>query len=202
MNTELITVDAIKKIAKLYGFKLFTGLGNVNIWGIRVDLSNEYNDVFIVFELDAKKENFLYKHVFEGCTHPGKGWLGKLMGNPKGTFILKSNRQYIGCWQIGYHRGYKALTQIWNYDGFLGYRDNDQDEECDIVGKLYNDVRGLNFHCTDYPSKVAKASAGCQVVRYWDEFNKMMDKMHESSKKFGNKFSYTLVDVNTFNKYE
>ncbi len=137
--------------------------------------------------------------LFKATTKPGLHWLKNSLGNINGTAILIPG-QYRSCWKLGYHKGYKALQQ--NGEGiFKVWRDNDSDGELDINGPVYEDVQGLNGHTTSFKNEIEKVgaySAGCQVIQDDLDFNIFLSVISKSASKYGDTFSYTLLDEDDF----
>lgn len=169
---------------------------DLNIVGIRSkDMSsNQFNDWITVFYLSDKTWNFF---SFPATTDPGTFY----RQNPiyvKGTALLKPD-QYRGAYKIGYHRGYKALLQ---QKTMTVYRDANRDTVLDTTGMEEDTgMFGINIHHANAfrPSiSVDKWSAGCQVFQDPDHFAFFMTLCERARKKFGNSFTYTLLQVNDF----
>jgi hypothetical protein len=195
-----VTYDKIKEIIESKGYVFFNnGKYNLNIFGIRAnnDKVNEFNDFIGIAYLDTASNKVI--QVFNATTKPGLFWLKNKLGNINGTAILIPG-QYRGCWRLGYHKGYQALTQ--NGSGkFKVWRDNDSDGDLDMSGRIYSDVTGLNLHTTSFINEIDKVgaySAGCQVIQDDLEFNIFLSVIKKSSSVYGDTFSYSLLEENDF----
>lgn len=168
---------------------------DLNIVGIRSkDMSsNQFNDWITVFYL-YKTWNFF---SFPGTTDPGTFYRQNPI-NVKGTALLKPG-QYCGAYKIGHHRGYKALQQK---RSMTVYRDANRDTVLDTTG-VKEDIGmfGINIHHANAfrPSmSVDKWSAGCQVFQDPDHFAFFMTLCERAREKFGNSFTYTLLQESDF----
>ena len=130
-------------------------------------------------------------------TDPGSYWAENLM-NKAGVAILKEG-QYRGSHMIGLHQGkYEALRQ----KGALKvYRDNNLDDEYDLIEEdVQSGIFGINIHkAGSWKSgsvQVDKWSAGCQVFSKQDDFYDFMSVMNKSRDRWGNSFTYTLINSN------
>ena len=169
---------------------------NVNIIGVRSDedIFNKFDDALVVIYRDTKKNWEVRSYSI--TTDPGKIWLEKPM-NSKGCAVLVPN-QYRGVYKIDGHgkTRYPALCQR------LGevevYRDSDLNNEIDRdAGTIDKGMFGINIHRsrkTGEADLVNSYSAGCQVFKNTTDFNDFMKLANKSSDKFGNSFTYTLLN--------
>ncbi len=169
---------------------------DLNIVGIRTkDMeSNRFNDWLTVSYIYDQIWNFF---AFPATTDPGT-FYRQNPANVKGTAILKPG-QYRGAYKIGRHKTYKALQQ---QKPVTVYRDADRDKILDTTG-IDEDTGmfGINIHhASAYkPSMiVGKWSAGCQVLQDIDHFAFLMALCERAREKFGNSFTYTLLEENDF----
>lgn len=190
MNPSVKNITAA--LAKISA-PLFKGEMNLTLVGIRAtDLAaNTFNDALCVLYHDAKGQ--LQLEQFSITTDPGAYYRQRPI-NVLGTAILKPGH-YKGCWQIGAHRGqYLALVQR----GLMTvYRDNNKDDKLDIGGHEDHGYFGINLHhaaANGHSLKTDKWSAGCQVFADINDFNRLMELVQKSAMKYGNKFSYTLLN--------
>lgn len=169
---------------------------DLNIVSIRSNdmSSNEFNDWITVFYLLDKTWNFF---SFSATTDPGTFYRQNPI-NVKGTALLKPG-QYRGAYKIGRHRGYKALQQK---KPMTVYRDANRDTVLDTSGvEEDTGMFGINIHHANAfkPSmSVNKWSAGCQVYQDPDHFAFFMTLCERAREKFGNSFTYTLLQENDF----
>jgi hypothetical protein len=187
-----ITVKKLQGALARREAPFFTGELNLNLIGIRAaDRQAEtFNDVLcVVYERGGKAVIDKYPIT----TDPGAYYRLKPI-NKNGTAILKPGH-YPRCWQIGAHRGkYNALVQR---GPMTVYRDNNKDGSIDTNGRIETGYFGINLHrasFSGYTLRVDKWSAGCQVFANAEDFEAVMALARESSKKYGNAFSYTLIN--------
>lgn len=198
---EIPTLEQIKKIYEVKGYKLFDdGVPyNLNIGGIRTNdmRPNTFNDYeFCFYKDETGEEQF---HVWEATTDPGLYYLMHPLYK-KGTAILAPG-QYIGCWQVGLHKGkYRALIQIGGE--VKVYRDANRDEKYNYDEATaewgyfgINDHRASKYGIVNY---VNRFSAGCQVIRDPNNFDELMTITSKSLNYFSNSFSYTLTIQDDF----
>lgn len=176
------------------GYKWFdTGDFNLNLIGIRSnDLqANTFNDLFCVaYRVDNQPQLM----CFEATTDPGTYWR-EHTANVEGTAIMVP-AQYTGLWRIGYHQNkYHALVQA---NPVRVYRDNNRNEILDLVlSSVREGVFGINCHRATAQGQsrmIDKWSAGCQVLANVDDFNLLMALCHQAAARYGNSFTYTLLN--------
>lgn len=191
---DLMNVDNCIAVAHQLGFDIFEN--KLNIWGMRVDKGDNFNDIFLYF---WRKDNQWSYIKTWGTTEPAPGMLATLFGkggrNPNGIFILGGNRQYKGCWVRGLHKGqYPALVQKQGYVFFLGYRKQKDSAQCYYSGQLYNDVVGLNNHTTKkglLTDNIGGWSEGCQVIKDYEMFSNVIMPLVEQFNQEA--YDYTIV---------
>lgn len=193
------TREQIEKAMNGKGHKYFHhGAYNVNIIGVRNgatgdEITNKFDDCMTIsYKDDAGNWNF---NCWKCTTDPGTYWAENLM-NKAGVAILKEG-QYRGSHMIGLHQGkYEALRQ----KGPLKvYRDNNLDDEYDLIEEdVQNGIFGINIHkAGSWKSgsvQVDKWSAGCQVFSKQDDFYDFMNVMNKARDRWGNSFTYTLIN--------
>lgn len=191
------TLDQIKQVLKNKNYLFFDNKTpyNLNIIGIRESLLLDgFNDeIYLIY-----RDNLLRQKIesFPITTEPGRFYLEHPM-NPEGTFILMPG-QYLKSHKIGLHRGlYKALVQVGK---LRGYMDNDKDDVFDLDPEVTKEgVFGINIHKAGKDSiQVDNWSAGCQVFKKEKDFDYFMSLCDKSAGKFGNIFSYTLLESKDF----
>jgi len=193
------TREQIEKAMNGKGHKYFHhGAYNVNIIGVRNgatgdEITNKFDDCMTIsYKDDAGNWNF---NCWKCTTDPGKYWAEHLL-NKDGVAILKEG-QYRGSHKIGLHQGkYEALRQ----KGALKvYRDKNLDDEYDLIEEdVQNGIFGINIHkAGSWKSgsiQVDKWSAGCQVFSKEDDFYDFMNVMYKARDRWGNSFTYTLIN--------
>lgn len=169
---------------------------DLNLVGIRSSGSraNEFDDWLTVFYWYDGIWNLF---AFPATTDPGTFYRENPI-NVRGTAIMKPG-QYRRAYQVGKHKGYKALQQT---GPITVYRDNDQDEELDTTGADEDlGLHAVNIHRANRErasTRVEKWSAGCQVMQDPDHFDFFMALCERGKNKFGNSFTYTLLESEDF----
>ncbi len=194
-----IKKNEIEKVMKEKGYKFFSGGSyDVNIIGIRSEdiAENTFCDqLHLLFQNSALK----WVHsAYKITTVAGLSGLIKPI-NSRGTAILVEG-QYRGSHKIRKHKGqYDALCQ----KGALKvFRDNNKDDSHDFDPETIQEgYFGINIHRSNPRREstiVNNWSLGCQVFANPDEFDQFMDVMYMARKKWGNSFSYTLLNEKDF----
>lgn len=185
--------DDCKYTLESRGYKFFDdGDYNINLIGIRSPdkSSNKFNDIFIA----ALKINGLGQAFNFACTTDPGMYYRLNPVNVHGTAIVVPG-QYRGLWKIGKHKGeYKALVQ---HGPVKVWRDSDKNEIIDRQALVDEGYYGINCHRTAYakaPLLVDRWSAGCQVLACAQEFDLLMGLCSMADFKYGNSFTYTLID--------
>lgn len=194
---KIYTLDQIKSTVIAKGYKWFeTGDFNLNLVGIRNSdtgdkVTNKFDDTFFI----AYKDEGKYKVLNYACTtDPGAHWQQSPI-NAGGTASLVPN-QYRSTWKIDLHQGlYKALKQFKPVDV---YRDKDKDlKYTRHIEDATQGIYGINIHRanSNHASLVVdKWSAGCQVIADPKDFANLMYLAHVAAQKYGNSFTYTLLE--------
>jgi hypothetical protein len=163
----------------------------LNIVGIRkVETQpNKFDDKLFVFYKDDSNQWVVNEYPI--TTDPGTYWLENPMSS-MGTAMLKEG-QWIDSYEQGFHKGqYLALRQA---KPLTVYRDYDRNATFDIGTNESTGIYGINIHKAGEDSQdVNKWSAGCQVFQKKDDFDKFMALTNIHRDKYGNKYTYTLID--------
>ncbi len=190
---ECLTFKRIKAAIEAKGYPFYTqGDYNVNLIGIRsIDQrAGTFDDAFCVLYY---RNGQPVLEVYRATTDPGLYYLEHPM-HQKGCAIMAAGH-YKGLWKLGVHRGtYRALIQK---SPVSFYRDNDRDGLLEQTGEKYTARIGLNCHRAHskfMPTEVEKWSAGCQVIADPKCFADLLHLCEQSAKRFGNSFSYTLLN--------
>ena len=169
---------------------------DLNLVGIRTSSldANTFNDWVTAFYIFNDDWNFF---AFPATTDPGTFYRKEPL-NVKGTAVMKPG-QYRGAYKIGKHKQYKALEQK---KPMTVYRDANRDGRLDTAG-MEEDTGNYktNIHRSNAhrPSVVVgKWSAGCQVLQDPDHFAFLLMLCERSKTKFGNSFTYTLLEEGDF----
>ena len=170
-----------------------SGQYNLNIIGIRSrnHEPNSFDDrICVVF----KDEQGWITRTWECTTEPDKYWLERLI-NVSGTAILVPG-QYKSVWKIDKHKGkYDALCQ--RNGPVKTYRDNNKDDIIDLdVQSITEGMYGINIHKAGLGStQIDRWSAGCQVFSHSEDFDEFMSICYAARSKWGNSFTYTLIEA-------
>ncbi len=189
----------LKEIVESKGYTFFTKPGSINIIGIRTSEStNEFNDTMCLAWIDEKMTEKI--EYFPCTTKAGRFYLLAPL-TAAGTAILKEG-QYKAAYKVGLHKGYEAMEQI---NPMSYFRDNNKDAKPDYVGTIVQGNFKTNIHRaaeSGWSKFVDNWSAGCQVITGVEngktEFNIFMSIVKASAEKYGNSFTYTLVNRNDF----
>jgi len=93
---------------------------------------------------------------------------------------------------VGQHKGYPALQQ---HKPCIVIRDNNEDDILDFNGEEDFGLFGINHHKAGLNSRqVDKWSAGCQVFSHSADFEEFMSICYAAKNKWGNSFTYTLIE--------
>ena len=154
--------------------------------------ANTFNDLFCVL---YKLKNKWVLEQFKCTTDPGVFYREKPC-NVDGTAIVVPG-QYRSLWTFGFHQGkYPALVQN---KPITVFRDANKDEalDMDVNQNKQTGYFGINCHranANHESTQVDKWSAGCQVFANPEDFDVFMALCRASAKKWGNTFSYTLLE--------
>ena len=184
------TINQLLDTLKEKNYKVFTKPYMLNIVGVRTtEQPNKFDDTMNVFWKDDNNKWVLKQYPC--TTDPGTYYLLKPM-NKLGTAMLKEG-QYIDSYKRGLHKGkYTALRQAKNV---VVYRDNDRTAIFDFNSRQTTGMYGINIHKAGKDSNdVNTWSAGCQVFKKSADFDEFMGLVKKQEEKYGNKFTYTLID--------
>lgn len=192
MQTNL---NSIIKSAEKLGYPIDKRPNKLNIIGVRnskATSQDKFDDLLAYFTYDDKGN--LVGKVVAGTTDPSTYFLKSPM-NVKGAAILKSG-QYKDAYAIGLHRGkYEALVQV---KPVTVIRDADRNAYINYFAPTQTGLYGINIHKSTKGKSnediIDRDSAGCQVFRNIPDFMDMMRLAQTSRKKYGNTFTYTLID--------
>ena len=195
LYNKLLTYN-FRKLFESKKYAYFTkGNYNLNIIGIRTNIkkkiTNAYDDYLVVI---YNTEKGWTRQIYNITTKPGLYYMKSPVNN-NGTAILVP-MQYRSTWVIGKHKGkYEALCQK---KPVFVFRDANRDSAYDIKPEtIDNGIFGINIHRSNETwtrNTVDKYSAGCQVFNDPKQFNSFMRLCKEQAKRYGNSFTYTLLD--------
>jgi hypothetical protein len=186
--------DIIKSAERL-GYTIDKRPNKLNIIGVRNSAAtsqDKFDDLIAYFFYDASGK--LIGRVVSGTTDPSTAFL-KSPINLKGAAILKSG-QYKDAYQLGLHRNkYEALVQR---KPVVVIRDDDRNSLINYFAPTQTGLFGINIHKSTKGKNnediIGLDSAGCQVFRNIRDFEDMMQLARISKNKYGNSFTYTLLD--------
>lgn len=138
------------------------------------DLYDKYDDKFYLF----KGTEFIM--VTTGTTNAGSTGIKNYQRyNKKGVLVVKTNEWYYDLWKPGYHRG--KMPALRQNKPIKYYRDWNKNNVIEEIGKMYEGMRGINFHTVSYqkiPGFIRRLiggwSAGCQVINNVSRYYKML----------------------------
>ena len=204
--------DAIKKGLDKSGASKKMDFGKMNIVGIRNSLAvknqyqNRFTDLLVVMSPEDKKQVSIYK----ATTTPGiaflympfrNWWMSSALKdtiNPNGLGILQPG---VYDYTIGSHRGkYQALIQGKSKAGRLKPVEKPEDLKFSTFtpSAVQEGNFGMNIHkAKKDTSSIDSWSAGCQVFKSSDDFDKMMEKARNSGQT---SFKYALIDSSDLEK--
>lgn len=174
-----------------YSYKVYEGPLNIIGYRNRFGRPNYFDDIISVYVKSASGK-WAVLH-YPATTLPGTPSLFKPV-NPKGAAILVP-KQYVNTYAIGYHKGkYKALVQV---KAMKVFRDNNRNKVYDREAVSVDiGFFGINIHRASLGAQVVGAdSAGCQVIRDRSDYGQFISLCQEASEMYGNRFTYTLVDL-------
>ena len=191
-------VETIVDVMRGKGYRVFENPNghDLNLVGIRNSTSeaNRFDDWICVFYW---YDGIWNQFAFPGTTDPGTFYLANPL-NLRGTAIMKPG-QYRRAYRVGKHKGYKALQQS---GPITVYRDNNKDDELDTTGNDEDEgLHAVNIHRANRvraSTRVDRWSAGCQVMQDPDHFDFFMTLCSRGADKFGNSFTYTLLESEDF----
>lgn len=186
-----------EKLFKEKGYAWFNnGDYNLNIIGVRKRNNNIVNNIYddmlvVVYNTPCFRRKL---NIYQITTEPGLYYMNNPI-NTHGTAILVPG-QYRGCWQLGLHKNkYKALVQK---KPVKVYRDNNKDKIYDMnPTTIDTGMFGINIHRSNETwtrETIDQYSAGCQVFNNPTDFNAFIRICEEQRKRYGNSFTYTLIN--------
>lgn len=191
----MATLQQIIKTAESKGYTIDKRPFKLNLIGVRNSKAtnqNTFDDQIAYFYYDNNGQ--LRGKVSVGTTDPSTYWLNNPM-SVQGAAVLKSG-EYKDAYAIGLHKGlYTALVQV---KPVTTIRDDDRNALINYFAPTTTGLYGINIHRATL-NKANKAvigqdSAGCQVFRDVSDYNEMIDLAKKSRERYGNKFSYILID--------
>ena len=192
-------VDSYQKVFENKGYTFFEkGDYNLNIVGVRNDSgdASKFDDFIKLF---YKVDDEWVVDVYRATTEPGTSILKRPIKSVrhKGTAILVPD-QYRSTYKIGLHNGRRKYTALIQRGAKVRVvRDNNRDSTPDYHNPEEEGWFGINIHRhwgSDARVNTGGVSAGCQVFQSSKDFYEFMDTCETSAEKWGNSFTYTLLD--------
>jgi hypothetical protein len=196
---EAKSIRALISTLKSKGYEVYDAPNKLNIVGVRSNTTkpNKFDDKIYAFWKEPTGD---WKGKYwTATTDPGTYYLNNPLSN-LGTAILKQG-QYKDAYAIGKHRGqYTALVQS---KPVTVIRDYDRNAVLDFYnGREETGLFGINIHKAGKDStEVDQWSAGCQVFSKSTDFAEFIDLAQKQKSLYGNKFTYTLIDERSYNRY-
>lgn len=204
IRPECIFYKNIKLRYEEKGYKFFTGIYDLNIFGIRSNtkIAGEFDDWVGVAYLDNSRCERLF--FAKATTDSGAKYLLNPL-HPKGAAIMLPG-QYRKAYKLGIHGrtwasgGYKALEQI---NPMRYVRDNNKNNILgDSVTVPFEDILKTNVHRANkfkIIDRIGGYSAGCQVIQDPVQFETFICICEEQKTHgHGDFFTYTLFEENDF----
>jgi len=195
-----LQADKFRKIMDNEDYAFFTsGDFNLNIISVRSKSgsADSFDDMMVLL---YKEDGEWVSHIYEMTTEPGPSILKNPI-NEKGTAILCPG-QYRGVYKIDTHGGKNRYTALCQRNGTVKvWRDDNRDTTPDYIGPEDEGFYGINIHKHSGPDDreyAGGASAGCQVFRSSKDFYEFMDICDIAADAYGNSFTYTLIDEETY----
>jgi hypothetical protein len=198
MTAEIKSIRTLLNSLKQKGYVVNEQPYKLNIVGVRKNTTepNKFDDTIYSFWKDDKGD--WVGRYWPATTDPGTYYLKNPLSK-LGAAILKEG-QYIDSWKFGKHKGqYEALTQT---KPVTVIRDYDRNAILDFNnGREETGLFGINIHKAGADSKdVGQWSAGCQVFQKSADFEEFMQLVRKQKEKYGNLFTYTLIDERAYNR--
>ena len=194
-----VMVEQYKRVFFEKGYAFFeNGDYNLNIVGVRNDSgdASKFDDFLnVLYKVDGE----WVCDVYPATTEPGTSILRRPIKavRHKGTAILVPD-QYRSTYRIGTHGGKRSYTALVQRGGKVRVaRDNNRDSKPDYHNPEEEGWFGINIHKhwgSDARVNTGGVSAGCQVFQSSKDFYEFMDTCQQSADKWGNSFTYTLIE--------
>ena len=195
MSNISLRYDQLREEWRARNYPWYSRPYDLNLFGIRraQPRPDHFDDTLGLAWRDDSDN--LYTFQVPGTTDPGAYYLGRRMGNPRGTAILMPGH-YPRMYAPGRHRGkYRALVQV---NPCTVGRDRNQDGLLDFTGiKTETGMFGINFHralAQGTTNRVGPHSSGCQVVKTAHDLSYFLEVVDLQIKWIKFQFvSYTLL---------
>ena len=215
-NIGKIKINRLLSLMRSRKYIVYNKPYQLNIIGVRNANTdpNKFDDyIYVVWKNDKNKWE---GRKYEATTDPSTVYLkkGGYSDSTSGTAILPQG-QYIDKWSIRGHgkTGYKALGQFQSGEDkkICVYRDYDrnstlnfnvEDKTCGHFGiNIHRAKKGGADDGKGNTETIGFYSAGCQVLQNYYCFLEFMEMAEKQKLLYGNKFSYTLLDLSLQRKF-
>lgn len=207
-------IDKIIKIVKDGGGEVYEEDGYINFCGVRNNVTDDtFNDTLYIYWKDINDGQFKCVRTSGFTTKPGKKSVLNESGNvnSKGVAIVKEG-WHKDVWHHGLHGGkYKALRQDENVTQPITItRDKTQfgNKSNKYELRIISDTTEVGYPYTNMhragetsSNNVNGWSEGCQVFKYRNEFDEMLNMANFATSKGQTKFSYFLTNKTIFENY-
>lgn len=214
-NGKSISVSKINSLLsnlRAKGYEVYKEPYRLNIIGVRNPNTNpqKFDDyIYVIYKDD---NNRWVGRRYNATTDPSTIYLekGGFKSSTTGTAIMPEG-QYVDTYKLGTHGTESPHTALKQDKSFCVYRDYNRDNllNFDIDSKQCGNYR-LNIHRaraggaddgqgnTEF---IGRYSAGCQVFQNSYCFDEFIDLAQQHRSRYGNKFTYTLLDKSLRNKF-
>jgi len=176
------------------GFKVFEGIGQLNLVGIRKanPRAGCFDDELHVFSKVSTSE--WVHHVCNMTTDPGTYWLDK-KGKPQQTLMLAEG-QYLNAFANTESK--TKMPTLIQIKQVAAYPDYDRKALLDLFPRTpEKGMYRIKLMCAKNNGKYLYLTSdmeGCQVLQYKDDYYKLINMWKGHLAKYGNVFTYTLLD--------
>lgn len=170
-----------------------------NIVGIRNSSreAKDFDDICWVWWRENGKQ---VVHNYTITTNPGLHYLQHPIAGTSGTAILVPG-QYRNCWILAMHRG-KQFALCQRNGEVKVYRDDNKDTVLDYRPETITEgYFGIDLHNAglNNPETVGPWSAGCQVWRYHEAHEELMQDFKRLGEDYNfSRFTYSLLNQEDF----
>lgn len=172
------------------GWRTYSGVYDLNLFGIRVGRVNSWADVIGCLYTSEAGRRVL--ECWDATTIPGRPGLVATQPNPEGVAILPTGF-YPSLWMRGSHKGrYSCLTQA---GPVTVVRDGDKDGALDLDGRRQTGMFGIQLHHGDGAPVVGPYSLGCQATHWPEDLYRLLSLLGMQERHgHGSRLSYGLMD--------
>ena len=195
-----LTTDQLIQKIRQKGYKVFEGIGQLNMVGIRKAHARAgcFDDELHVFSKVSSTQ--WVHHTCNITTDPGTYWHQK-KGKPQQTLMLAEGQYTNAFANVESKTKLAALKQI---NPVLAYPAYDRKALLDLFqGNAEKGMYRIQLMCAKSNGKylyLTRDMGGCQVVQYKDDYFKLINMWKGHLAKYGNFFTYTLLDERIYHR--